>query len=77
VLALEQSEVYVDTGNVYKADSYHRIDAAIQYQNERYNAALTIKNLTNEDYYEYYKYLDGRLVKSAGPTAYLTFSIKY
>lgn len=72
-----QSEAHVDDANQFKADSYHTFDAAINYSTERYNLGLTIKNLTNEDYYQYYNYFGGRVRPDNGTSAYLTASFKY
>ncbi len=72
-----QSKAYVDNANEFKADSYHTIDAAINYTAERFNLGLTIKNLTNEDYYQFYNYFDGRIRPDNGTQAYLTASFKY
>jgi iron complex outermembrane receptor protein len=72
-----QSEAYIDNANAFKADSYHTIDAAINYQTARYNVGLTIKNLTNEDYYQFYNYLGGRVAPDNGTQAYLAASFKY
>jgi iron complex outermembrane receptor protein len=72
-----QSEAYVDNANTFKADSYHTIDAAINYQTARYNVGLTVKNLTNEDYYQFYNYLGGRIAPDNNTQAYLSFSMKY
>lgn len=72
-----QSEAYVDNANIFKADSYHTIDAAVNYQTPRYNFGLTIKNLTNEDYYQFYNYLGGRIAPDNGTQAFLTASFKY
>ncbi|NOU25609.1 MAG: TonB-dependent receptor [Methylotenera sp.] len=72
-----QSEAYVDNANTFKADSYHTIDAAINYQTARYNVGLTVKNLTNEDYYQFYNYLGGRIAPDNGTQAYLSVSMKY
>lgn len=72
-----QSEAYVDNANTFKADSYHTIDAAVNYQTARYNLGLTVKNLTNEEYYQFYNYLGGRIAPDNGTSAYLTASFKY
>lgn len=72
-----QSEAYVDNANTFKADGYHTIDAAINYQTARYNVGLTVKNLTNEDYFQVYNYLGGRIAPDNGTQAYLSFSMKY
>lgn len=72
-----QSSVYIDDANRYQSNSYHTIDAALAYQTRRYNVGLTVKNLTNEDYYQYYNYFGGRVAPDSGTTAYLTVSVKY
>lgn len=72
-----QSEAYLDDANQFKADSYHTFDAAINYSTNRFNLGLTVKNLTNEDYYQYYNYFGGRVRPDSGTSAYLTASFKY
>jgi hypothetical protein len=72
-----QSEVYVNDANFYKADSFHTVDAAINYQTQKYNLGLTVKNLTREDYYQFYNYFGGRVRPDNGTTAYLNFSVKF
>jgi len=72
-----QSGMFVDNANTFKTDSYHTIDASIAYKAERYNLGLTVKNLTNQDYYQYYNYLGGRIAPDTGTSAYLSASIKY
>lgn len=72
-----QSEVYIDDANQFKSDSYHTVDAALAYQTGRFNIGLTVKNLTNEDYYQYYNYFGGRVMPDAGTSAYLSVSMKY
>jgi len=72
-----QSEAYIDNANTFKAESYHTVDAAVNYQTARYNVGLTVKNLTNEDYYQFYNYLGGRIAPSIGTTAYLNLAVKF
>ena len=72
-----QSAAYIDDANTFQANSYHTIDATINYQATRYNLNLTIKNLTNEDYYQFYNYLGGRIAPDAGTQVYLSASLKY
>lgn len=72
-----QSAVYIDDANRFLSDSYHTIDAALAYQANRFNIGLTVKNLTHEDYYQYYNYFGGRVMPDAGTSAYLTVSVKY
>lgn len=72
-----QSEVFVDDANQFKVDGYHTFDTALNYQTQRYNFGLTVKNLTNEDYYQYYNYLGGRVQPDNGVSVYLTAAAKY
>lgn len=72
-----QSGMFVDNANRFKTDSYHTIDASVAYKTERYNLGLTVKNLTNQDYYQYYNYLGGRVAPDTGTSAYLSASFKY
>lgn len=72
-----QSEVFVDDANQFKVDGYHTFDTALNYQTRRYNFGLTVKNLTNEDYYQYYNYLGGRVQPDNGVSVYLTAAAKY
>jgi iron complex outermembrane receptor protein len=72
-----QSEAYVDLANTFKADSFYTVDATVAYQTTRYNLGLTIKNLTNQDYFQYYNYFNSRVAPDTGTTAYLTAAFKY
>jgi iron complex outermembrane receptor protein len=72
-----QSDAYLDTTNNFKADSFHTIDATLAYQTLRYNLGLTIKNLTNQDYFQFYNYFGSRVAPDTGTTAFLTASFKY
>lgn len=72
-----QSDAYVDNANTFKTDSYYTIDAAVAYQTPRYNLGLTIKNLTNQDYYQFFNYFNTRVAPDTGTTAYFTASFKY
>jgi iron complex outermembrane recepter protein len=72
-----QSEAYVDLANTFKADSFYTVDATLAYQTPRYNLGLTIKNLTNQDYFQFYNYFNSRVAPDTGTTAYLTASFKY
>ncbi|NOT65386.1 MAG: TonB-dependent siderophore receptor [Methylotenera sp.] len=72
-----QSGVYVLDSTQYKTESYHTVDASLAYKTDRFNLGLTVKNLTNQDYYQYYNYFGGRVRPDAGTSAYLSASFKY
>lgn len=72
-----QSKAFIDDANLYESDSYHTIDAALNYETPRFHVGLTVKNLTNEDYYQYYNYFGGRVKPDAGTATYLSVAVKY
>ena len=52
---------YADSANLYKTESYFTIDAKIGYENERFKAALHLKNLTGEQYFVGYPWFGGQV----------------
>ena len=72
-----QSGAFVEDLTRYKSDSYYTMDATAAYQTERFKLALTVKNLTGENYFQYYNYFGGRVRPDSGTNAYLTASFKY
>ena len=72
-----QSDVFVDNANTFTVDGFHTVDAAINYETDRYKLGLTIKNLTNKDYVQFYNYFGGRVSPDNGVTAFLSAAIKY
>lgn len=72
-----QSAAFIDNANTYKADSFHTLDAAVRYDQAKYTVALTVKNLTKEDYYQFYNYFGGRVRPDDNTTAYLSGSYKF
>lgn len=72
-----QSKAYIDNTNNFTADSFHTVDAAINYETDRYKLNLSIKNLTDEDYFQFYNYFGGRVRPAEGIAAYLSAAFKY
>lgn len=72
-----QSDATISSNNRYKTAGFHSFDAALAYETEHYKIATTIKNLTNEKYFEPYSYLDGHVIPSAGTSVFATVSVKY
>lgn len=72
-----QSEVYLSNRNLYQSDSYYTLDATLGYQYQRYKLAATIKNLSDEFYYQSYGYLGGRVAPAQGISTYVTFSMDF
>ena len=72
-----QGQAYLSNNNTYKTDGYHTFDASVAYEYKNYRVATTVKNLTNEHYFQPYGYFGGRVIPSEGTTAYATISVKF
>jgi iron complex outermembrane receptor protein len=72
-----QSAAYLSNNNNFKASGYHNFDASIAYEKQNFKVSASVKNLTNERYYQAYGYFDGRVIPSEGTSAYFTVSFKY
>ena len=72
-----QGQAYLSNNNTYKTYGYHTFDASVAYEYKNYRVATTVKNLTNEHYFQPYGYFGGRVIPSEGTTAYATISVKF
>ncbi|NOT85522.1 MAG: TonB-dependent siderophore receptor [Methylococcaceae bacterium] len=72
-----QSAVFLSNNNKFQVDGFYNVDASIAYKYERYKVALSVKNLTDEEYYQSYGYLNGRVAPGPPISAYATFSVDY
>ena len=72
-----QSGAYLSDNNSYKTKGYHTFDATLSYEIKQFKVATTIKNLTDEEYYEPYGYLGGHVIPSAGTSVFATVSMRY
>ena len=72
-----QGQAYLSNNNLYKSDGYHSFDASIAYEYQRFKLAATVKNLTDEHYFQPYGYFGGRVIPSEGTSAYVTASVKF
>ena len=72
-----QGKTYLSNNNTFRVAGYHTFDASIAYDYKNFRVATTVKNLTNEHYYQAYNYFGGRVIPSEGTTAYATFSVKF
>ena len=75
--------VYAQTGeqvqdnNRFRADGFYTVDATIRYEGEGFDAALSVRNLTDNDYFDRYNYFAGRVAPSAGIAAFATVALKF
>ncbi len=72
-----QGQAYLSNNNTFKSGGYHSFDASIAYEYQHYKLAATVKNLTDERYFQPYGYFDGRVIPSEGTSAYVTGSVKF
>lgn len=72
-----QSGSYLSDNNVFKTDGYHTVDGAIAYQRDNFRLEASVRNLTDQDYFEAYNYFGGRVAPAAGPQVLVTASIRY
>lgn len=67
----------LSTQNAFRSDDFFVVDAKIAYETNWFEAALALKNLTNEKYFDRYGYFSGRVIPSDGMAAYGTIAFKY
>jgi iron complex outermembrane receptor protein len=72
-----QSETMITGSNDFKTPAFHTFDLKLGYETKQYETAFTIKNLADEQYYERYNYLGGRVAPGLGRTLILSTAIKF
>jgi iron complex outermembrane receptor protein len=75
--AYAQSATFISNDNQLESDGYFTVDAAIAYTHRWFDVGLSIKNLTDEEYFDNYEYFGGRVAPGAGRAAYATVSVRY
>lgn len=71
------SGAFVDLANLYHTSSYFTIDSKIAYENERFSASITAKNLTGEHYFLPYVYYGGRVAPGDARAVYGKLAVKF
>ena len=72
-----QSGVYLEVPDYNKSDGLYSVDAALNYEADRFKISAAFKNITNEKNYQSLNYFGGRFVPTQPFSAYLNFSIQY
>jgi len=72
-----QSSAYVDKDNLFKTDSFYTVDADIAYKVKGYKLGISIKNLTDNDYFQRLNYFDTRVTPAQGTTVYFSGSVTF
>lgn len=68
---------FVDGTNTFKTDGFYTVDAKLAYDAKSYEAAISVKNLTDNRYFDRYGYFDGRVYQPAGVSVFGTLVYKY
>ncbi|MGY6276443.1 TonB-dependent siderophore receptor [Methylomonas sp. MgM2] len=68
---------YLSNNNQFKTSGYHRFDAAIAYETTRFKLATSVKNLTNQDYFQPFNYFAGRVAPADGISVYFSAVVKF
>ena len=72
-----QSDAMITGKNDFKAPGFYTVDAKIGYALKQYEATLNVKNLTDNDYFEYYSYYGGRVAPSMGRQFMINLAMKF
>lgn len=72
-----QSSVFLAKENLYKSDSFYTVDADIAYKSKGYKLGVSIKNLTDNDYFQRLNYFDTRVTPAQGTTVYFSGSVMF
>ena len=72
-----QSSTYLAKDNLYKTDSFYTVDADIAYKVKGYKLGISIKNLTDNDYFQRLNYFDTRVTPAQGTTVYFSGSVTF
>lgn len=72
-----QSSTSVDSANRYKVGGFATADMGASYLKEGFTFNINVKNVFDREYFEAYKYLDGRVSKGAGRSWEISVSKRF
>ena len=67
----------IEIGNLYFSDPYFTVDARLGYDTAKFSADLSIKNLTDEEYFVPFDFFRGRVAPGEPRTVYGTLTHRY
>jgi iron complex outermembrane receptor protein len=67
----------IEISNAYLSDSYFTIDARLGYDTSAFSAGLSIKNLTDEEYFIPFDFFRGRVAPGEPRTVYGSIAYRY
>jgi iron complex outermembrane receptor protein len=71
------SGAFVEPANLYKTSPFFTVDSKIAYDDPRFHASITVKNLTGERYFVPYAYFDGRVAPGDARAVYGKIAVKF
>jgi iron complex outermembrane receptor protein len=71
------SSAYIDAANLYKTPGYATLDGSVAYEADRYTVSLSVKNLTDRQYYTPYNYFGGRVAPGQNRTVFANVALKF
>ncbi|MFO0687844.1 MAG: TonB-dependent siderophore receptor [Myxococcota bacterium] len=63
--------------NDFESDPHFTLDATANYETDRYRLGLSVKNLSDERYFERLNYLGGRVSPGQGRAIFATIALRY
>ena len=71
------SSAYVDLANTFKTNGYYTADATVGYESRHFDASVTVKNLTGQDYYVPFVYYGGRVAPGDERSVFARVALKF
>jgi iron complex outermembrane receptor protein len=71
------SGAYIDLANTFKTSSYYTADTTIGYEGRYFDASVTVKNLTGQNYYVPFVYYGGRVAPGDDLSVFAKVALKF
>ncbi|MFO1205439.1 MAG: TonB-dependent siderophore receptor [Burkholderiales bacterium] len=71
------SSAYIDLANTFKTSGYYTADATIGYEGRYFDASVTVRNLTGQNYYVPFVYYGGRVAPGDERTVFARVALKF
>ena len=72
-----RSGAYLSNDNAFKTGGYHSFDAAIAYETPQFKLATTLKNISDQDYFQPYGYFAGRVAPACGVSVFVSAAVRF
>lgn len=72
-----QSATMLTGSNDFKAPAFYKFDMKFGYETKHFETALTVKNVTNKQYFERFNYFGGRVAPGSDRAIYFSAALKF